>query len=144
MIRIKSRRSIYLTLAIQGLYYATASALEEPEPMIPIYKDPPSYPRVAIEQKIQGWVYTEFTVNKNGTVDRDSIVILDEEPAGVFSQPALKSAQSLRFDPKLDQNGEAISAKGVTYLFQFSLGPGKDGSHFPDTYTGREPPAEYY
>lgn len=140
---VKSHKTTFCTVFMLALCIANSSALEKSSSMIPIYKDPPSYPRTAIEQGIQGWVYTEFTVNEDGTVDSESIVVLDEEPARVFTDSALISARSLRYVPKLDENGRPIDAEGVTYLFQFSLKPGKDGSHFSDSYSGRVPPADY-
>jgi len=120
---------------------ATLAQTDEPEPMLPVYKDPPYYPRSAAEQGIEGWVHTKFDVLQDGTVDRSSIVILDEEPEGVFTRPAIQSAESLRFNPRLAEDGTPVVVKGVTYLFQFAFRSQATQGHFSDAYTGRPPPS---
>jgi len=115
--------------------------LENSEPMLPIYKDPPYYPRSAAERRIEGWVHVAFDVLKDGSVDKSSIVVLDEEPAGVFTRPAIQSAKSLRFNPRLGEDGNPVLVKGVKYLFQFAMRAEATDGHFSDSYTGRPPPS---
>ncbi len=112
-------------------------------PMIPIYKDPPRYPRSAYEQNIEGWVHTQFVVLKDGTVDKNSIVVLDEEPAGIFTRSAILSAESLRFNPRLSSAGVPVDAEGITYLFRFVFRPPtRADRYYSDAYTGRLPPTD--
>jgi len=114
---------------------------DETEPMLPIYKEPPYYPRSAAEQRIEGWVHVAFDVLKDGTVDRSSIVVLEEEPTGIFTKPAIQSAESLRFDPRLAEDGSPVLVSGVQYLFQFALRAEATDGHFSDSYSGRPPPS---
>lgn len=112
-------------------------------PMIPIYKDPPRYPRAAYEQDTEGWVHTQFVVLKDGTVDKNSIVVLDEEPVGIFTRSAILSAESLRYNPRLSSDGLPVDAEGVTYLFRFVLRPPTSpDSYYSDAYAGRLPPTD--
>lgn len=143
------RRFISVLLAFSGSIVLSSTAQEEAadkhalEPMIPIYKDPPSYPRSAYEQDIEGWVHAQFVVSKDGTVNKDSIVILDEEPAGVFTRSAIRSAESLRFNPRLSEAGTPIDAEGITYLFRFVFRPpNREDKYYSDAYTGRLPPVD--
>jgi TonB family protein len=110
-------------------------------PMLPIFKDPPRYPRTAFEQNIEGWVHAQFVVLKDGSVQKDSIVVLDEEPRGVFTSSAIRSAETLRFNPRLSGSGEPVDAEGITYLFRFVLRPpSSPDRYYSDAYTGRLPP----
>ena len=119
----------------------TFAQSSKPEPMIPIYKDPPYYPRSAAEQGIEGWVYATFDVLEDGTVEKSSITILDEEPEGVFTRPAIQSTESLIFNPRLSANGIPVRAKGITYLFHFALRSKATNGHYSDDYKGRPPPS---
>jgi|TARA_Y100000294_G_C8408904_1_gene277965 TonB family protein len=112
----------------------------KPEPMIPLYRDPPYYPRSAAGQGIEGWVHAKFDVLKDGTVDKSLIVILDEEPKGVFTRPAIQSAESFRFNPRLSDEGIPVNVTGVTYLFHFAFRSKATNNYFSDAYTGRPPP----
>ena len=126
--------SVFSTIAV----FAQSS---KPEPMIPVYKDPPYYPRSAAEQGVEGWVHVQFDVLQDGSVEKSSIVVLDEEPTGVFTRPAIQSAESLRFNPRVAENGTAAMVKGVTYLFHFAFRSLATENYFSDAYTGRPPPA---
>ena len=138
--RLKTIGSVSVLFVIFSSMTAFAQ-LNDPEPMLPIYKDPPYYPRSAAEQRIEGWVHVAFDVLKDGTVDKSSIVILDEEPTGIFTRPAIQSAESLRFNPRLSEDGNPVLAKGVTYLFQFAMRAEATDGHFSDSYKGRPPPS---
>lgn len=111
------------------------------EPMIVIYKDPPNYPLSAFEQGIEGWVFAQFTVLADGSVKQDSITVLDDEPKGVFTEAALKSAQTLRFKARVSSNGQAVIAEKISYLFRFVFKPGTAENYFSTSYTGRQPPS---
>ncbi|MEZ5491917.1 MAG: energy transducer TonB [Gammaproteobacteria bacterium] len=137
---LKTIGSVSLVFLILSGMTAIAQP-DKPEPMLPIYKDPPYYPRSAAEQGIEGWVHAKFNVLIDGTVDKSSIVILDEEPKGVFTRPAIQSAESLRFNPRLAEDGTPVIVEGVTYLFQFAFRSEATDGHFSDAYTGRPPPS---
>ncbi len=148
--RMTATYGLYWTILVStGLVLSSAFAQDTMvekqafPPMIPIYKDPPRYPKLAYEQDIEGWVHAQFVVLKDGTVDKNSIVVLDEEPADIFTRSAILSAESLRFNPRLSSDGLPLDAEGITYLFRFVLRPPSSAdSYYSDAYTGRLPPTD--
>ncbi|MCB1584858.1 MAG: TonB family protein [Xanthomonadales bacterium] len=76
----------------------------------------PKYPVVAMQDKIEGWVKVEFTVNEFGGVE--NIHILDSQPKRVFDQSIKQALLKSKFKPmKID--GQAVSQQAVkTYEFK--------------------------
>lgn len=74
----------------------------------PLYRVPPMYPRRAYERGIEGWVFVEFTISKEGAVKEP--VVLDSEPKGQFEKAALKAVRKWRYVP-VAQGGVIIEAK---------------------------------
>ena len=99
----------------------------------------PMYPTRAAEEKIEGWVQVRFDVTPQGTVDADSIEVVDSEPAGVFDNSALRATPGFEFSPRL-VNGEAVAVEGVEYVFRYQLEDYPEGQVWSDSYTGRESP----
>ncbi|MCB1604220.1 MAG: TonB family protein [Gammaproteobacteria bacterium] len=76
----------------------------------------PKYPVIAMQDKIEGWVKVEFTVNEFGGVE--NIHILDSQPKRVFDQSIKQALLKSKFKP-MKVDGQAISQQAVkTYEFK--------------------------
>jgi len=80
----------------------------------------PMYPRRAADAEVEGWALYRFTVTAQGTVDPDSLVLVDIEPAGYFERSSENALLQFEFDPRI-VNGEAVAVEGVEYLFRYHL-----------------------
>ncbi len=89
-------------------------------PHIPIRRVPPQFPRKVPHQNLEGFVVVELTVNPDGTVDRDSIIILDSQPKGYFERAAIKAAAQLEYQP-CHKDGVAQKITGVKYRFSWAI-----------------------
>lgn len=92
---------------------------------LPLLATAPMYPSRAAEEGIEGWVQVEFTVTEQGTVDTDSITVLDFEPSDVFNANSIRAASKFVFSPRME-SGEPVPVEGVQYLFRFRLSQGED------------------
>ena len=88
---------------------------------LPLVRVEPQYPRRAQERGIEGFVIVELTVNEDGTVPPESILILEAEPKGYFERAATKAATRFKYKPKV-VNGKPQKVTGVKYKFTFSFG----------------------
>ncbi len=88
---------------------------------MPLLATAPMYPRVAADERIEGWVLVEFTVGSDGHVNEDSVTVVDAEPADVFNANSMRAAREFVFAPRMVA-GEAVPVPGVRYLFRFRLG----------------------
>lgn len=64
--------------------------------MVPIATRQPLIPKVAWDNKINGWVLVAFAVNNNGLVE--DIRIMDASPRGVFEAHAVSAVEKWRYD----------------------------------------------
>lgn len=87
---------------------------------LPLVRVQPQYPRRAQERGIEGYVIVELTVNEDGTVPADSVIILEAEPKGYFERAATKAAVKFKYKPKV-VNGKPQKVTGVKYRFSFDL-----------------------
>ncbi|MFC4348917.1 energy transducer TonB [Kordiimonas lipolytica] len=87
---------------------------------LPLVRVQPQYPRRAQERGIEGYVIVELTVNEDGTVPADSIIIIEADPKGYFERAATKAAQKFKYKPKV-VNGQPQKVTGVKYRFSFDL-----------------------
>ncbi|WP_417455868.1 energy transducer TonB [Kordiimonas sp.] len=87
---------------------------------LPLVRVQPQYPRRAQERGIEGYVIVELTVNEDGTVPPESILILEAEPKGYFERAATKAAEKFKYKPKV-VNGKPQKVTGVKYRFSFDL-----------------------
>ena len=78
----------------------------------------PSYPQVAEELGIEGFVVVNFTVTLNGRTE--NITIEQSEPSGVFNDSAMDAASRLRFEPRIVSD-EAVSVEDVQFRFDWNL-----------------------
>ncbi len=87
---------------------------------LPLVRVQPQYPRRAQERGIEGYVIVELTVNEDGTVPPESIIIIEAEPKGYFERAATKAAEKFKYKPKV-VNGQPQKVTGVKYRFSFDL-----------------------
>jgi TonB family protein len=79
---------------------------------------PPIYPRKALNQNLEGWVYLEFTVDAGGAT-RD-IVVKNTVPTGVFEQSAVDALAKWHFQP-VQRDGKAVDQRaGVRVQFKLA------------------------
>lgn len=84
---------------IKGLDIQTDSGLALNLTQLPITRVNPTYPRRALQRGIEGEVTAEFTVNREGSVLPDSLVIIKADPPGVFDKTVKRAIMRWRFNP---------------------------------------------
>ncbi|MBZ9568667.1 TonB family protein [Modicisalibacter tunisiensis] len=72
----------------------------------PTRRVPPTYPARAQRRGIEGYVEVRFTIRPDGSVDRDSLRVVDAEPRNVFDRAALKAIADWQF-PRASRPREA-------------------------------------
>ncbi|HDZ15990.1 MAG TPA: energy transducer TonB [Methylophaga aminisulfidivorans] len=85
--------------------------------VVPIFRDPPKYPRSARRRGIEGVVTISFIVTKDGRV-RDPRII-KAEPANIFNDAALKAILKWKFKAKL-VDGQPVERQ-ATQEIEFKL-----------------------
>lgn len=91
----------------------------EPE-LIPLYQVEPNYPATALSEKIEGWVQVIFTVTAAGTVDPNSIEVVDSEPSEIFNGSAMQAISQFTFSPRI-HDGVAVDLPNVQHVFRYEL-----------------------
>jgi TonB family protein len=91
----------------------------ELEPTITIL---PTYPRAAVERKIEGQAVIRVIAFPTGALERAEIVSGDD----FLTQPALEAAKQWKFKPFL-KGGKPVMAR-AKILFDFALGDEKSGA----------------
>lgn len=86
--------------------------------VIPIVRVAPSYPRSAMQAKLQGFVTMEVTINPDGTVSNAKV--LESEPPRIFDRSAIDAMRNWKFRPKV-VNGIAV-AQRAKQTIEFKLG----------------------
>lgn len=77
---------------------------------------PPSYPRDAERQGIEGWVEVEFTIAPDGTTQ--SLIVREAQPAGAFDKAAVDSVSKWRFAPILKNDAPIAQRASVRVRFK--------------------------
>jgi len=131
--------AVTVMVGLGNMQFISVQAQAPDQEIIPLRDIMPMYPTRAAEEKIEGWVQVRFDVTPQGTVDADSIEVVDSEPAGVFDNSALRATPGFEFSPRL-VNGEAVAVEGVEYVFRYQLEDYPQGQVWSDSYTGRESP----
>ncbi|KXS39439.1 MAG: periplasmic protein TonB [Halomonadaceae bacterium T82-2] len=72
----------------------------------PTRRVPPTYPSRAQRRGIEGYVEVRFTIRPDGSVDRDSLRVVDADPRHVFDRAALRAIANWEF-PRASQPREA-------------------------------------
>jgi len=88
--------------------------------MLPLVNVTPQYPTRASSRGIQGWCQVSFTVDGNGNVIEDSIVVVDAEPANIFDRSSVRAAARFKFQPRV-QDGVGVPVPNVQYVFRYVL-----------------------
>ena len=87
---------------------------------LPLVRVQPQYPRRAQERGIEGYVIVELTVNEDGSVPPESVIIIEADPQGYFERAATQAAVKFKYKPKV-VNGKPQQVTGVKYRFSFDL-----------------------
>ncbi len=87
---------------------------------LPLVAIAPQYPPRAAERGIEGWCLVSFTVNGNGDVVEDTIVVVDAEPPNIFNRSSERAARRFKFQPRV-VDGVGVEVEGVRYLFSYKL-----------------------
>ena len=88
--------------------------------MLPIVTIEPQYPQRAASRGIEGWCLVSFTVTAQGTVDEESIVIVDADPENIFDSSSRRAVARFKFNPRVS-DGVAVPVPNVRYLFRYNL-----------------------
>jgi protein TonB len=88
--------------------------------MLPIVTIEPQYPQRAASRGIEGWCLVSFTVTAQGTVDPDSIEVVDADPQNIFDSASRRAVSRFKFNARVS-DGEAVQVPGVRYLFRYNL-----------------------
>ncbi|PCJ23300.1 MAG: hypothetical protein COA96_12065 [SAR86 cluster bacterium] len=107
---------------------------ESDQEVVPTLTAIPQYPSQAAEQGIEGWVLVGFTITEAGKVAKNSIVVVDAEPADIFDRNSINAASRFEFEPRI-RNGKAVEIEGVQYVFRYELEDDSDALN-----TSRQPP----
>ncbi len=85
----------------------------------PISKQPPAYPKRALDRRTEGDCTVEYTVTAQGRVE-DPVVVDGGCDDMIFARPSLASAKSFHYKPRV-VNGVAVAVPGVRNTFRFRL-----------------------
>jgi protein TonB len=87
---------------------------------LPLVRVQPQYPRRAQERGIEGYAIVELTVAADGTVPKESILVIEAEPKGYFERESIRAAAKFKYKPKV-VNGKGQEVTGVRYRFSFNM-----------------------
>jgi|TARA_B110001454_G_scaffold85568_1_gene82204 protein TonB len=103
-----------------GLQLSNASISATDGDYLPLVAIAPQYPTRAAQRGIQGWCLVSFSVNGQGSVVEDSIVVTDAEPPNIFDRSSLRAAARFKFQPRV-VDGQGVRVDDVQYLFRYQL-----------------------
>jgi protein TonB len=98
----------------------SASISASDSEMLPIVTIEPQYPQRAASRGIEGWCLVQFTVTAQGTVDENSIEVIDADPESIFDSSSRRAVSRFKFNPRVS-DGVAVAVPGVRYLFRYNL-----------------------
>jgi len=98
----------------------SASISASDSEMLPIVTIEPQYPQRAASRGIEGWCLVSFTVTAQGTVDPDSIQIVDADPERIFDSSSRRAVSRFKFNAAVE-DGQPVAVPGVRYLFRYNL-----------------------
>ena len=105
----------------------SACAISGNRPLAFVTGDGPAYPQGAREQRIEGWVVVEYTVDANGDVHSPRVV--EASPPAVFDQAALDAVAQWRYTPRYVK-GEPRETVGVRSTVTFKLSDGDEYAEY--------------
>lgn len=85
---------------------------------LPVNKVRPTYPRIALQRGIEGYVIVQFTVTENGKVEDPSVH--EAVPPGIFDRAALQAALKFTYRPRV-VDGVPVRVNGVKNKIVFEL-----------------------
>ena len=103
-----------------GLQLSNASISATDGDYLPLVAIAPQYPTRAAQRGIEGWCLVSFTVNGLGSVEEDSITVVDAEPPQIFNRSSVRAAARFKFQPRVE-DGVGVEVSGVQYLFRYQL-----------------------
>ncbi len=127
---------LFASLSLSSLQLVAADSGLADRDYLPIRADSPLYPSRAAEAGIEGWLLLSFTVRPDGTVDANSVEILDAEPPGYFEVSSRNAALRFEFEPRI-VDGLAVDVPGVEYLFRYHLSEGAANFNRPPPEANR-------
>ena len=112
-----ARMSIDIDTSLQ-LSNASISATDGD--YLPLVAIAPQYPTRAAQRGIEGWCLVSFTVNGLGSVEEETITVVDAEPPQIFNRSSVRAAARFKFQPRVE-DGIGVPVSGVQYLFRYQL-----------------------
>ena len=103
-----------------GLQLSNASISATDGDYLPLVAIAPQYPTRAAQRGIEGWCLVSFTVNGLGSVEEDTITVVDAEPPQIFNRSSVRAAARFKFQPRVE-DGVGVDVSGVQYLFRYQL-----------------------
>ena len=103
-----------------GLQLSNASISATDGDYLPLVAIAPQYPTRAAQRGIEGWCLVSFTVNGLGSVEEDTIPVVDAEPPQIFNRSSVRAAARFKFQPRVE-DGIGVAVTGVQYLFRYQL-----------------------
>lgn len=83
----------------------------------PVEKNPPTYPRRALNKGVQGECTVRYTVNTDGRVESPEVL---NDCHAFFIKPSLRATKSFRYTPRI-VNGKAVNVANVKNTFQYRI-----------------------
>ena len=103
-----------------GLVLSNATISATDGDYLPLVAIAPQYPTRAAQRGITGWCLVSFTVDGQGNVNADTIIVVDAEPPNIFNRSSERAAARFKFQPRVI-DGVGVSVPGVQYLFTYVL-----------------------
>ena len=103
-----------------GLQLSNASINATDGEYLPLVAIAPQYPTRAAQRGIEGWCLVSFTVNGLGSVEEETITVVDAEPPQIFNRSSVRAAARFKFQPRVE-DGVGVEVSGVQYLFRYQL-----------------------
>ncbi len=103
-----------------GLQLSNATISATDGDYLPLVAIAPQYPTRAAQRGITGWCLVSFTVDGQGNVAADTIIVVDAEPPNIFNRSSERAAARFKFQPRVI-DGVGVSVPGVQYLFTYVL-----------------------
>ena len=103
-----------------GLQLSNASINATDGDYLPLVAIAPQYPTRAAQRGIEGWCLVSFTVNGLGSVEEETITVVDAEPPQIFNRSSVRAAARFKFQPRVE-DGIGVPVSGVQYLFRYQL-----------------------
>ncbi len=88
------------------------------QPVMPLYRVEPVYPRKALQRRIEGYVILSFDIDKSGRTE--NIVIKAATPPRIFNKEAIKALTKWQYQP-LMVNGKAQRRTGQRVKLEFQI-----------------------